>query len=95
MVKSSYLKKMLTKPAQTKVINNLRLPCFCGWLRDACKSILTFLSDVFDLVNSSSGKKYRPIVDAAILPRGAALTRILIACLAGALPSSRLDEVNS
>uniref|UniRef100_A0A1D1YQ70 Transportin-3 n=1 Tax=Anthurium amnicola TaxID=1678845 RepID=A0A1D1YQ70_9ARAE len=61
--------------------------------RDACKSILTFLSDVFDIANCSTGDKYRPIIDNAVLSRGATLTRILIASLAGALPSSRLDEV--
>ncbi|WOL09630.1 transportin MOS14 [Canna indica] len=61
--------------------------------RDACKSILNFLSDVFDLANSSAGQKYQSIINDAIVPRGATLTRILIASLAGALPSSRLEEV--
>ncbi|XP_074589780.1 transportin MOS14 [Curcuma longa] len=61
--------------------------------RDACKSILNFLSDVFDLANSSAGEVYRPIINDIIVPRGATLTRILIASLAGALPSSRLEEV--
>lgn len=62
--------------------------------RDASKSILTFLSDVFDLVNCRAGEKYRPIVDSVVLPRGATLTRILIASLTGALPSSRLEEIS-
>ncbi|ONK70738.1 uncharacterized protein A4U43_C04F1020 [Asparagus officinalis] len=62
--------------------------------RDACKSILTFLSDVLDLANSSAGEKYRSIIDGVVLPRGATLTRILIASLTGALPSSRLEEVS-
>ncbi|KAG6485484.1 transportin MOS14-like [Zingiber officinale] len=61
--------------------------------RDACKSILNFLSDVFDLANSSAGEVYRPIINNILVPRGATLTRILIASLAGALPSSRLEEV--
>ncbi|XP_058071597.1 transportin MOS14 [Magnolia sinica] len=61
--------------------------------RDACNSILTFLSDVLDLTNSSVGERYRPIIDGVIVPRGASLTRILIASLTGALPSSRLEEV--
>nr|XP_010906804.1 transportin MOS14 isoform X1 [Elaeis guineensis] len=61
--------------------------------RDACKSILTFLSDVFDLANCSAGEKYQSIINGVILPRGASLTRILIASLTGALPSSRLEEV--
>lgn len=62
--------------------------------RDACKSILTFLSDVLDLANCSAGEKYRSIIDSVVFPRGATLTRILIASLTGALPSSRLEEVS-
>nr|CAD1836172.1 unnamed protein product [Ananas comosus var. bracteatus] len=62
--------------------------------RDACKSILTFLSDVFDLATSSAGAKYQAIINDIILRRGATLTRILIASLTGALPSSRLEEVS-
>lgn len=62
--------------------------------RDACRSILTFLSDILDLANSSNGDKYRPIIDSVILPRGTTLTRILIASLTGALPSSRIEEVS-
>ncbi|PKU82777.1 transportin MOS14 isoform X1 [Dendrobium catenatum] len=62
--------------------------------RDACRSILTFLSDILDLGNSSIGQKFRPIIDNVILPRGATLTRILIASLTGALPSSRIEEVS-
>ncbi|CAL9206600.1 unnamed protein product [Musa hybrid cultivar] len=61
--------------------------------RDACKSLLNFLSDVFDLANSSAGEKYQSIINGTIIPRGATLTRILIASLTGALPSSRLEEV--
>lgn len=52
------------------------------------------MSDVFDLANATSGNMYRSIIDSAVLPRGAALTRIMIASLTGALPSSRLDEVS-
>ncbi|KAJ3682345.1 hypothetical protein LUZ60_014918 [Juncus effusus] len=62
--------------------------------RDACKSILSFLSDVVDLSNSSEGEKYKNIINNIILPRGAILTRVLIASLTGALPSSRLEEVS-
>lgn len=62
--------------------------------RDACRSILTYLSDVFDLGNSSNGEKYRSITDSVVFPRGSSITRILIASLTGALPSSRVDEVS-
>ncbi|KAK1272910.1 hypothetical protein QJS04_geneDACA022421 [Acorus gramineus] len=62
--------------------------------RDACNSILTFLSDVLDLANSPSGEKYRSIVDSIMIPRGSTLTRILVASLTGALPISRLEEVS-
>ncbi|KAK8935810.1 hypothetical protein KSP39_PZI012852 [Platanthera zijinensis] len=62
--------------------------------RDACRSILTFLSDVLDLGNSSNGDKYRSITDSVVVPRGSSLTRILIASLTGALPSSRIEEVS-
>ncbi|KAL4633899.1 transportin MOS14 [Castanea sativa] len=61
--------------------------------REASNSILTFLSDVFDLANSSKGEQYLPIRDSVIIPRGASITRILIASLTGALPSSRLEPV--
>jgi hypothetical protein len=60
--------------------------------REACKSILNFLSDIFDLSNSSEGK-YRELINAIVLQRGATLTRIMIAALTGALPSGRLEEV--
>ncbi|KAF3340567.1 transportin-3 isoform X1 [Carex littledalei] len=62
--------------------------------REACKSILSFLSDVVDLANSPEGEKYISIINNVILPRGAILTRILIAALTGALPSSRLEDVS-
>ncbi|XP_012852980.1 PREDICTED: transportin-3 [Erythranthe guttata] len=61
--------------------------------RKASKSILNFLSDVFDVANTSQGKPYASIRDNIIIPRGAVLTRILIAALTGALPSSRLETV--
>ncbi|KAF8407986.1 hypothetical protein HHK36_007126 [Tetracentron sinense] len=61
--------------------------------REACNSILRFLSDIFDLANSSQGEQYHSIRDGVFLPRGASLTRILIASLTGALPSSRLELV--
>jgi transportin-3 len=61
--------------------------------REACKSILNFLSDIFDLSNSSEGK-YRELINAIVLQRGATLTRIMIAALTGALPSGRLEEVS-
>uniref|UniRef100_A0A0D9XKL7 Exportin-1/Importin-beta-like domain-containing protein n=1 Tax=Leersia perrieri TaxID=77586 RepID=A0A0D9XKL7_9ORYZ len=62
--------------------------------REACKSILSFLSDAFDLAKSPEGEKYRELINTIILQRGAILTRIMIASLTGALPSSRLDEVS-
>ncbi|KAL6978105.1 Transportin mos14 [Sarracenia purpurea var. burkii] len=61
--------------------------------REASNSILTFLSDIFDLANSSRGDKYLSIRDGVIIPRGATITRILVASLTGALPSSRLETV--
>uniref|UniRef100_A0A0D3HEQ7 Importin N-terminal domain-containing protein n=1 Tax=Oryza barthii TaxID=65489 RepID=A0A0D3HEQ7_9ORYZ len=62
--------------------------------REACKSILSFLSDVFDLAKSPEGEKYRELINTVILQRGAVLTRIMVASLTGALPSSRLEEVS-
>ncbi|XP_047968698.1 transportin MOS14 isoform X1 [Salvia hispanica] len=61
--------------------------------REASNSILNFLSDVFDLANSTHGKPYVPIRDNVIIPRGAVITRVLVAALTGALPSSRLETV--
>lgn len=61
--------------------------------REASSSILSFLSDVFDLTNSHEGAQYQSIRDSIIIPRGAIITRILIASLTGALPSSRFDPV--
>ncbi|KAK4427207.1 Transportin MOS14 [Sesamum alatum] len=61
--------------------------------REASNSILNFLSDVFDLANSSQGKPYVSIRDNVIIPRGSLITRILVAALTGALPSSRLETV--
>ncbi|XP_041999460.1 transportin MOS14-like isoform X3 [Salvia splendens] len=61
--------------------------------REASNSILNFLSDVFDLANSTHGKPYVSIRDNVIIPRGAVITRILVAALTGALPSSRLETV--
>eukprot|EP01018_Ginkgo_biloba_P004333 Gb_28911 [translate_table: standard] len=61
--------------------------------REACQSILTFLTDIFDVATSVTGNQYRSVIDNAIMARGANLTRILIACLVGALPESRLEEV--
>lgn len=62
--------------------------------REACRSILTFFQDVLDLPTTFTGKHYRSAVDAVFLPRGATLTRVLVAALAGALPESRLSEVS-
>ncbi|PRQ16051.1 hypothetical protein RchiOBHm_Chr7g0180041 [Rosa chinensis] len=61
--------------------------------REASNSILTFLSDIFDHANSTEGAKYLPIRDAVIIPRGSRMTRVLIAALTGAIPSSRLENV--
>lgn len=61
--------------------------------REASNSILNFLSDVFDLANSTHGKPYVSIRDNVVIPRGAVITRILVAALTGALPSSRLETV--
>ncbi|XP_021733725.1 transportin MOS14-like [Chenopodium quinoa] len=61
--------------------------------REASNSILSFLSDVFDLTNSREGLQYQPIRDSVIIPRGATIARILIASLTGALPNNRFDTV--
>ncbi|XP_044485028.1 transportin MOS14-like isoform X2 [Mangifera indica] len=61
--------------------------------REASNSILTFLSDIFDLAKSCKGEEYLSLRDTVIIPRGASITRILIASLTGALPSSRLETV--
>lgn len=61
--------------------------------REACKSILCFLSDTFDLAKSPEGEKYRDLINTIVLQRGATLARIMIASLTGALPSGRLEEV--
>ncbi|KAE8124129.1 hypothetical protein FH972_019038 [Carpinus fangiana] len=61
--------------------------------REASNSILTFLTDIFDLASSSNGEQYLPIRDSVIILRGPTITRILIASLTGALPSSRLESV--
>ncbi|KAK4370861.1 hypothetical protein RND71_010336 [Anisodus tanguticus] len=61
--------------------------------REASNSILNFLSDIFDLANSTHGESCLSIRDSVIIPRGPTITRILVACLTGALPSSRLETV--
>ncbi|XP_054805645.1 transportin MOS14 isoform X2 [Prosopis cineraria] len=62
--------------------------------REASNSILHFLADIFDLANSAVGEPFIPIRDSIIIPRGATITRILIASLTGALPKSRVDVVS-
>ncbi|XP_058762412.1 transportin MOS14 isoform X2 [Vicia villosa] len=59
--------------------------------REASNSILHFCSDIFDLANSTMGEQFIPIRDSIIIPRGASITRILVASLTGALPKSRVD----
>ncbi|XP_071710316.1 transportin MOS14-like isoform X1 [Rutidosis leptorrhynchoides] len=61
--------------------------------REASNSILSFLSDIFDLGNSSQGQQLISARDSVIVPRGASITRILVAASTGALPSSRLETV--
>ncbi|GAV74387.1 Xpo1 domain-containing protein [Cephalotus follicularis] len=61
--------------------------------REASNSILTFLSDIFDLTKSSKGEQFISIRDSVLIPRGASITRILIASLTGALPGSRIEMV--
>lgn len=61
--------------------------------REACNSILNFVSDIFDLAKSTNGESCLSIRDSVIIPRGPTITRILVACLTGALPSSRLETV--
>ncbi|KAL3676845.1 hypothetical protein R1sor_026793 [Riccia sorocarpa] len=61
--------------------------------REACRSILTFLEDLLDLPSSDSGKQFRASIDEVVTPAGLTLTRLAIACLVGALPESRMDEV--
>ncbi|KAK3170493.1 hypothetical protein Dsin_032664 [Dipteronia sinensis] len=61
--------------------------------REASNSILTFLSDIFDLSKSIKREEFTSMRDSVIIPRGARITKILIASLTGALPSSRLETV--
>ncbi|XP_022767965.1 transportin MOS14-like isoform X6 [Durio zibethinus] len=61
--------------------------------REASNSVLTFLSDIFDLEKSSKGEQLLSIRDSVIIPRGATITRVLMAALTGALPNSRLEMV--
>ncbi|XWS37410.1 hypothetical protein CRYUN_Cryun19dG0040500 [Craigia yunnanensis] len=61
--------------------------------REASNSVLTFLSDIFDLAKSSKGEQFLSIRDSVIIPRGATITRVLVAALTGALPNSRLETV--
>ncbi|KAL9688454.1 hypothetical protein QQ045_032875 [Rhodiola kirilowii] len=61
--------------------------------REASNSILSFLSDIFDMTSSKQGDQFVSIRDSVIIPRGANITRILIASLTGALPSSRIETV--
>ncbi|KAM7272707.1 hypothetical protein ACFE04_027370 [Oxalis oulophora] len=61
--------------------------------REACTSILTFLSDIFDLAKSCKGTHFISIRDNVVIPRGPAISRILIASIGGALPSSRIETV--
>lgn len=51
------------------------------------------MADIFDLANSAVGEPFVPIRNSVILPRGATITRILIASLTGALPKSRVEVV--
>ncbi|XVF54216.1 hypothetical protein PTKIN_Ptkin05aG0162600 [Pterospermum kingtungense] len=44
-------------------------------------------------VQHSKGEQFLSIRDSVIIPRGATITRILVAALTGALPSSRLETV--
>ncbi|WJX88566.1 Transportin mos14 [Trifolium repens] len=62
--------------------------------REASNSILHFFSDIFDLANSTMGEQFIPIRDSIIIPRGASITRILVASLTGALPKSRVEVVS-
>ncbi|KAK6924921.1 hypothetical protein RJ641_009247, partial [Dillenia turbinata] len=61
--------------------------------REATNSILTILSDIFDLAKSNTGEQFLPIRGSMIVPRGANVTRILVASITGALPSSRLETI--
>ncbi|GBG59060.1 hypothetical protein CBR_g24406 [Chara braunii] len=61
--------------------------------REACKSILAFTEEVLLLPLLDDKISYRPAVEAAVVPRGSTMMRILIGSLAGALPTSRTDEL--
>ncbi|KAJ7945933.1 putative Transportin [Quillaja saponaria] len=62
--------------------------------REASNSILHFLSDIFDLAKLNMGEQFLAIRDTLIIPRGATITRLLIASLTGALPKSRIEVVS-
>eukprot|EP00252_Welwitschia_mirabilis_P009642 TRINITY_DN22310_c0_g2_i1.p1 TRINITY_DN22310_c0_g2~~TRINITY_DN22310_c0_g2_i1.p1 ORF type:complete len:705 (-),score=141.34 TRINITY_DN22310_c0_g2_i1:336-2345(-) len=61
--------------------------------REAGMSVLTFLTDIFDVPTTIGGKQYQTVIDSVIQPRAADLTRILIGALSGALPESQLEQV--
>ncbi|KAG5230079.1 transportin [Salix suchowensis] len=52
--------------------------------KEASISILTFLSDIFDLAKSTVGEQYLTIRESVIIPRGVTIARILVASLTGA-----------
>lgn len=62
--------------------------------REASNSILHFLSDTFDLSTSYQGENFVSIRDSVIIPRGANIAKTLVACITGALPTSRLETVS-
>uniref|UniRef100_A0A7N0U001 Uncharacterized protein n=1 Tax=Kalanchoe fedtschenkoi TaxID=63787 RepID=A0A7N0U001_KALFE len=64
---------------------------FIASLVEASNSILSFLSDIFDMNSSKQGEQFVSIRESIIILRGANITRILIASLTGALPSSRIE----
>ncbi|KAJ7956308.1 putative Transportin [Quillaja saponaria] len=62
--------------------------------REASNSILHFLSDIFDLAKSNMGEQFLAIRDTVVIPRGATISRLLVASFTGALPKSRIEVVS-
>lgn len=84
---------MPSESSQSDCVIVLQIKLLLSLFREASNSILNFLSDLFDLGNSGRGEVYLSVRDSVIIPRGATMTRILVASLTGALPYSRLESV--
>ncbi|KAG5230070.1 transportin [Salix suchowensis] len=86
---SEVIKVFGSDPSCAYYLNNLIEALF----KEASISILTFLSDIFDLAQSTVGEQYLTIRESVIIPRGVTIARIFVASLTGAILSSLLEMV--